>query len=120
MVVVATPVIGMCLIEHRLFPHITRVCQGIVFHSLAIAKHFMAKAKTTTGLKVTVDILTGVYVTGKKCAWILSKTGVLFLMTTSRVGIIDLSHNTTNIGKLFLAISLYLANHWSRELTLRG
>jgi len=28
----------------------------------------MAKAKTSTGLKVTVDILTGVYVTGKKCA----------------------------------------------------
>ena len=55
-------------IEHRLFPHITRACQGIVFHSLAIAKHFMAKAKTTTGLKVTVDILTEVYVTGKKCA----------------------------------------------------
>ena len=55
-------------IEHRLFPHITRVCQGVVFHSLAIAKQFMAKAKTTTGLKVTVDILTGLYVTGKKCA----------------------------------------------------
>jgi hypothetical protein len=55
-------------IEHRLFPHITRVCQGVVFHSVAIAKYFMAKAKTSTGLKVTVDILTGVYVTGKKCA----------------------------------------------------
>ena len=42
----------------------------------------------------------------KSVRWILSKTGVLFLMTTSRVGIIVLSHNTTNIGKLFLAISL--------------
>ena len=28
----------------------------------------MLKAQTTTGLKVTVDILTGVYETGKKCA----------------------------------------------------
>jgi len=28
----------------------------------------MEKAKTSTGLKVTVDILTGVYATGKKCA----------------------------------------------------
>lgn len=55
-------------IEHRLFPHITRVCQGVVFHSVAIAKHFMEKAKTSTGLRVTVDILTGVYETGKKCA----------------------------------------------------
>lgn len=55
-------------IEHRLFPHITRACQGVVFHSVAIAKQFMEKAKTTTGLKVTVDILTGVYAIGKKCA----------------------------------------------------
>jgi hypothetical protein len=28
----------------------------------------MEKAKTTTGLKVTVDILTGIYETGKQCA----------------------------------------------------
>lgn len=54
-------------IEHRLFPHITRACQGVVFHTLDIAKQFMEKAKTTTGLKVTVDILTGIYETGKKC-----------------------------------------------------
>jgi len=55
-------------IEHRLFPHITRACQGVVFHSLAIAKHFMEQARTSTGLKVTVEVLAGVYETGKKCA----------------------------------------------------
>lgn len=55
-------------IEHRLFPHITRACQGVVFHSVAIAKQFMEKAKTSKGLKVTVDVLNGVYLTGKKCA----------------------------------------------------
>ena len=55
-------------IEHRLFPHITRACQGVVFHTVGIAKRFMETAKTATGLKVTVDILTGVYATGKKCA----------------------------------------------------
>ena len=47
-------------IEHRLFPHITRACQGVVFHTVSIAKHFMETAKTATGLKITVDILTGV------------------------------------------------------------
>jgi len=52
-------------IEHRLFSHITRACQGVVFHSVAIAKQFMEKTKTCKGLKGTVDILTGVYVTGK-------------------------------------------------------
>jgi hypothetical protein len=55
-------------IEHRLFPHITRACQGVVFHSVAIAQQFMARAKTSTGLRVTVDILAGVYATGKKCS----------------------------------------------------
>ena len=55
-------------IEHRLFPHITRACQGVIFHTIDIAKKFMAQAKTSTGLKVTVDLLNGVYVTGKKCA----------------------------------------------------
>ena len=35
---------------------------------MAIAKKFIAMAKTTTGLKVTVDVLNGVYVTGKKVA----------------------------------------------------
>ena len=61
-------------IEHRLFPHITRACKGVVFHTVAIAKQFMEKAKTTTGLKVTVDILQGAYVTGKKCAENFLKT----------------------------------------------
>jgi hypothetical protein len=56
------------LIEHRLFPPITRACQGVVFHSVVIAKQFMEQAKTSTGLKVTVDILSGVYTTGEKCA----------------------------------------------------
>ncbi|MDO9169121.1 MAG: hypothetical protein Q7U18_08545 [Methylobacter sp.] len=34
----------------------------------------MEKAKTTTGLNVTVDILTGVYATGKKCSIDFLKT----------------------------------------------
>jgi hypothetical protein len=55
-------------IEHRLFAHVTRACQGVVFHSLDIVKQFMAKTKTNKGLTVTVDILKGVYETGKKCA----------------------------------------------------
>ncbi len=55
-------------IEHRFFPHLTRACQGVVFHSINIVKKYMETAKTSTGLKVTVDILTGVYETGKKYA----------------------------------------------------
>lgn len=54
-------------IEHRLFAHVTRACQGVVFHSVAIAKQFMQKTKTKTGLKVTVDVLTRIYQIGQKC-----------------------------------------------------
>lgn len=99
--------------EGKLIPHglydITRACQGVVFHSLAIAKHFMEKAKTTTGLKVTVDILTGVYATGKKCAVNFLETMRIYLMTISPVATIGLSRNKANIGKLFLAKSLGLS-----------
>ena len=53
-------------IEHRVFPHITRACQGVIFHSPQIAQQFIERAKTTTGLRVTVSILEKVYKTGRK------------------------------------------------------
>ena len=55
-------------IEHRLFPHVTRACQGVVFHTIQIVKDLMEKTSTSTGLQVTVDILDKVYDTGRKCA----------------------------------------------------
>ena len=55
-------------IEHRLFAHVTRACQGVTFHTVEIARQFMAKAQTSTGLKVTAEVLEGVYVKGKKVA----------------------------------------------------
>jgi hypothetical protein len=55
-------------IEHRVFPHVSRACQGVIFHSVEIAKQFIERAKTTTGLRVTVSILENVYQTGRKCA----------------------------------------------------
>lgn len=55
-------------IEHRLFPHLTRACQGVIFHTIDLVKELMEKAKTKTGLRVTVDILDKVYQTGRKAA----------------------------------------------------
>lgn len=55
-------------IEHRVFPHVTRACQGVIFHSLDVAGQFIARTKTTTGLRVTVSILEKVYATGRKYA----------------------------------------------------
>jgi hypothetical protein len=55
-------------IEHRVFSHITRACQGVIFHTLDIAQQFIVRAKTTTGLRVTVGLLKKVYTTGRKYA----------------------------------------------------
>jgi len=54
-------------IEHRVFPHITQACQGVIFHTVEIAKQFIERAKTSTGLHVTVSILEKVYATARKC-----------------------------------------------------
>src|SRR5438067_1960263 len=55
-------------IEHRLFPHLTRACQGVIFESVGLVKELMEKASTSTGLRVSVDILDKVYQTGRKYA----------------------------------------------------
>lgn len=53
-------------IEHRLFPHITRACQGIVFHTLEIVKRFIRRTCTRTGLRVTLNVLHKEYKTKRK------------------------------------------------------
>ena len=61
-------------IEHRLFPHLTRACSGVIFHTLETVQHYMEKAATTTGLTVKVTILDKVYETGRKYAAGFKKT----------------------------------------------
>ena len=53
-------------IEHRLFPHLTRVCRGMILHSIDLVAKLMGKAKTRTGLSVVVAILDKVYKTGRQ------------------------------------------------------
>jgi transposase len=55
-------------IEHRLFPHVTRACQGVLFTSVDLVKQLMEKTKTSKGLKVFVEIVQTVYQTGRKAA----------------------------------------------------
>jgi hypothetical protein len=55
-------------IEHRLFPHVTRACRGVIFRTLETVRYDASKAATGTGLTVQVSILEKVYQTGRKCA----------------------------------------------------
>jgi hypothetical protein len=55
-------------IEHRVFPHVTRACRGVIFHTVEIAKQFIERAQTVTGLRLTGGLLDKVYATGRKYA----------------------------------------------------
>ena len=55
-------------IEHRLFPHLTRACQGVVFKSVELVKELMASATTKTGLKVFASVLDIPFATKRKVA----------------------------------------------------
>lgn len=55
-------------IEHRLFPHLSRACKGVIFDSVNTVSEFMAKATTQKGLKVFTTIIDKTYQTGKKVA----------------------------------------------------
>ena len=53
-------------IEHRLFPHITRYLEGVIFKSHELVKELIERTTTTTGLKVKSNIIKKVYETGRK------------------------------------------------------
>ena len=52
-------------IERRLFCHVTRACQGVLFDSVATVKRLLEKTSTATGLRVAVEIRDKVYETGR-------------------------------------------------------
>jgi hypothetical protein len=53
-------------IARRLFSHVTRACQGIVFDSLQTVRGLIHKTKTHQGLAVTVRVVDTRYETGRK------------------------------------------------------
>jgi len=53
-------------LEHPVFPHITRACQGVIFHTVDIARQCSERAHPTTGLQVTGRMLDTVCQTGRK------------------------------------------------------
>ena len=55
-------------IEHRLFCHVSRACQGVVFESVSIVQELMRKTRTRQGLSVLVDVVDRVYAKGRTVA----------------------------------------------------
>jgi len=55
-------------IEHRLFPHVSRVCQGVIFDRVQTVQDLMATATTRTGFNVLTTILDKTYQIGRSVA----------------------------------------------------
>ena len=55
-------------IERRLFPHMTRAAQGVLFDCVGTVKRLFEKTRTQTGLGVVVEIVHKIYETGRKYA----------------------------------------------------
>ncbi len=53
-------------IEYRLFPHITKACQGVIFKNIEVVNNLMASATTTKGLTVVSSILNKTFEIGRK------------------------------------------------------
>ena len=55
-------------VEHRLFSHITRALEGVVFKSHELVKTLIERTTTKKGLKVKAEIIYKAYETGRKYA----------------------------------------------------
>ena len=53
-------------IEHRLFCHVSRALQAVVLKRIRVAKEFIGRTKTATGLRVVVEIARRMYQKGLK------------------------------------------------------
>ena len=53
-------------IEHRLFCHVTRAMRGVVLKTIDVARQFMARTHTGTGLRVIVETTDKLYEKGRQ------------------------------------------------------
>lgn len=58
----------------RLFPHVARACQGIIFKTPEQVRRYMNQTKTRTGLSVVANIVNKVYERGRKVVEGFKKT----------------------------------------------
>jgi Rhodopirellula transposase DDE domain len=55
-------------IEHRLFCHVSRALQAVVLKTIDVAKDFIGRTKTATGLRVVAEIARRMYSKGLKAS----------------------------------------------------
>lgn len=55
-------------IEHRLFCHVSRALSGVILKTIQVAKEFIGRTKTATGLRVVAEIARRMYQKGLKAS----------------------------------------------------
>jgi len=55
-------------IEHRLFCHVSRALSAVVLKTIQVAKDFIGRTKTATGLRVVAEIARRMYQKGLKAS----------------------------------------------------
>jgi hypothetical protein len=53
-------------IEHRMFCHVTRALRGVVLSTMDVAKEFISRTRTSTGLRVIVETTEKIYEKARK------------------------------------------------------
>ena len=53
-------------IEHRMFPHVTRACKGVIFENYEQVRMLMERTKTKKGLSVKAEVIKKKYEIGRK------------------------------------------------------
>lgn len=66
-------------IEHRLFCHLSRSLRGVVLKTMAVARRFMERTTTATGLQVLIETTRKLYRKGRQASrWFLETVPVTF------------------------------------------
>jgi hypothetical protein len=66
-------------IERRFFPHVGRVCEGMLFDSVARVVELMRRATTRTGRRTTVHVMKKAYQAGRKATdWMKSSLNITY------------------------------------------
>ena len=53
-------------IEHRMFPHVTKACKGVIFENYEQVRMLMERTKTKKGLSVKAEVIKKKYEIGRK------------------------------------------------------
>ncbi len=93
------------LIGHRLFPHVTRACQGVIFKNIQIVKELMEETETRKGLKTTISTYFSRTGTAWQAPWMILAFKIIFLCVTYKESKMK---KNISIKQIFILLTLLI------------